>query len=104
MRSATAWFDLYGESHKNKINKAIHWICIPLILLATLGLIQALGVQMGDHLGLRYVGVAVALCMVFYARLSWTIFAGMTLVAGASRSLGSLRQPYGVPYNRYLTL
>ena len=26
------------------------------------------------------------------------------LVAGASRPLGSLREPYGVPYNRYFTL
>lgn len=32
MKSVDAWLDEYGESHRNPTNKAIHWICVPLIL------------------------------------------------------------------------
>ena len=42
MKTATHWFELYGVSHKNKINKLIHWVCIPIILLCTLGLMQSI--------------------------------------------------------------
>ena len=31
MRTATEWFEAYGVSHKHPTNKAIHWICIPVI-------------------------------------------------------------------------
>ncbi len=40
MKSATAWFAHYGESHQNGTNKLIHWICIPIILVNTLGLLR----------------------------------------------------------------
>ena len=41
MRSADAWFEAYGASHQNPINKAIHWVCVPVIVFATLGLLWA---------------------------------------------------------------
>ena len=31
MRSAQDWLDEYSESHQNPVNKAVHWICVPLI-------------------------------------------------------------------------
>ncbi len=31
MRSVETWLDEYGESHRDRSNKAIHWICVPLI-------------------------------------------------------------------------
>ena len=39
MRTADEWFEAYGESHQNPINKAIHWVCVPVIVFATLGLL-----------------------------------------------------------------
>jgi uncharacterized membrane protein YGL010W len=39
MRKIDNLFNRYGESHRNPTNKAIHWICVPLItwsLLAAL--------------------------------------------------------------------
>lgn len=36
------WLDEYGESHQNQINKLIHYICVPLIYMTTLGLIWSI--------------------------------------------------------------
>lgn len=33
-----AYFKLYTEHHLNHVNKAIHWICVPLIMFSILGL------------------------------------------------------------------
>ena len=39
MNSVQDWLDAYGESHQNPVNKKIHWICVPLIMLSLLGLL-----------------------------------------------------------------
>jgi len=44
MRSATTWFDEYGESHRNPTNKLLHWICVPIIVVSSIGLLMALPV------------------------------------------------------------
>ena len=41
-RSIQQWFDEYGESHQNPTNKAIHWICVPLIFFSIVGLIASI--------------------------------------------------------------
>ena len=38
------WLDEYGESHRDPVNKAIHWVCVPLIALTVIGLLWALPV------------------------------------------------------------
>jgi uncharacterized membrane protein YGL010W len=38
------WLDEYGDSHRNPVNKAIHWVCVPLIALTVIGLLWALPV------------------------------------------------------------
>ena len=42
MRKIDALLEEYGESHKNETNKAIHWICVPLIFLSVVGLIASI--------------------------------------------------------------
>lgn len=32
----------YGESHQNKTNKAIHWICVPLIFFSIVALVASI--------------------------------------------------------------
>ena len=44
MRSTQDWLDEYGESHQNPVNKAIHWVCVPLIALTVIGLLWSLPV------------------------------------------------------------
>ncbi len=41
MRTIADWFELYGESHRNPVNKRIHWACVPLIQWSVLALLWA---------------------------------------------------------------
>jgi len=45
LTSVDAWLDEYGESHKNPVNKAIHWVCVPFIAMSVVGLLWALPVR-----------------------------------------------------------
>ena len=66
-------FDRYAESHRHPVNKAIHWICVPLItwsLLAALWAWTPLAVY-----------VLIALAVVFYISLSLPIAIGMLVVS-----------------------
>ena len=38
-KSADQWFAEYGVSHQNRLNKLIHWVCVPLIYLVIFGLL-----------------------------------------------------------------
>ena len=39
-KTAHDWLNEYGESHQNPINKGIHWICVPLIMLSLISLLS----------------------------------------------------------------
>ena len=74
MRKIDNLFSRYGESHRNPTNKAIHWICVPLI---TWSLLAALWAWTPIA---AYVLIAVAVA--FYVSLSLPIAIGMLLVSG----------------------
>lgn len=44
LKSVDIWLEEYGESHRNPVNKAIHWICVPLIALSLVGVLWDLPV------------------------------------------------------------
>ena len=74
MRKIDNLFNRYGESHRNPTNKAIHWICVPLItwsLLAALWAWTPIAVY-----------VLITLAVVFYVALSLPIAIGMLGVSG----------------------
>lgn len=75
MKSLDLWLEEYGESHRNPVNKAVHWICVPLITFSVLGMLWAL-----------HPAAAVAfaaLATVFYVSLSLPLALGMVLVSVA---------------------
>ncbi len=41
-KSLDRWLADYGESHQNRSNKLIHWICVPVILWCVLALLWQL--------------------------------------------------------------
>ncbi len=47
LKPVQAWLDEYGESHKDPTNKAVHWVCVPLIALSLIGMLWALPVPAG---------------------------------------------------------
>ncbi len=72
MRPVDALFARYAESHRHPVNKAIHWVCVPLITWTVLALAWALSPAVA-------VGLALAAC-VFYAWLSRPLAVGMLAV------------------------
>jgi uncharacterized membrane protein YGL010W len=72
MRHVDQLFERYGESHRNPANKAIHWICVPLITWSVLAALWAWSAVAA------YVGIGLALA--FYAWLSLSIALGMFAV------------------------
>lgn len=77
------WFDLYAVSHRNPTNKAIHWLCVPLIYWIVVGLLASLPFpDAGRQWGLNWAVLAAVPAMLFYWRLSAPIAAVMLLVTG----------------------
>ena len=73
MRKVDQLFERYGESHRNPANKALHWICVPLITWSVIAALWA-----GSPLA-AYAGIALAIA--FYAWLSPSLALGMLVVA-----------------------
>jgi uncharacterized membrane protein YGL010W len=86
MKSIQQWFDEYAESHQNRTNKKIHFICVPLIYFSIVGLFVSIPTDF-LHLYFQYEPpfiynfgtLAVILTLIFYLRLSLSIFIGMTI-------------------------
>ena len=75
MKTIEQWFDEYGESHRNPLNKLLHWICVPLITFSLLGILWSVH----PYLMIGFMAVA----MLFYLTLSWR----MTLAMGVVTTL-----------------
>lgn len=82
------WFDAYGESHQNPTNKAVHWICVPVIFFSIIGLLSLVPtgglstdlspkIRPYEHLGT----LAIIFGLLFFLRLSLSIAVGMALVS-----------------------
>ena len=44
MSPADQWLDRYGEGHHHRINKLLHWVCVPLIVVSLVGLLWSIPV------------------------------------------------------------
>ena len=74
MKTITEWFDEYSDSHQNKTNKAIHWVCVPAILFSIIGIIA--------HFSALLTALLLVLTLVFYVRLDLVLaIAMMVLIA-----------------------
>ena len=74
------WLNEYGESHTNHTNKTIHWICVPLIFFAIVGLLY--GIKLPLFISGYQLNMAVIILMlviVYYFLLSKTLWIGMLL-------------------------
>ena len=81
-KTADEWLAEYGESHQNRFNKLMHWVCVPAIVLSLLGMLWAIPVPaaLRDISPLLNFGtLTIALGMVFYVVLSVPLAIGMLL-------------------------
>ena len=84
MKNIYQWLDAYGESHQNKINKRIHWICVPLIMFSLLGILSLVKFSIPLNNNVFCITIAhvlIFLAILFYLRLSTSITIGMFIIS-----------------------
>lgn len=101
MRKIDLLLSEYGESHQNATNKAIHWICVPLIFFSVVALIFSIPsglVQkiLGEgNVYANWATVTMIVLMVYYVTLSIPLSIGMllfgTLCLVASKNIMQLQ-------------
>ncbi|WP_428244273.1 DUF962 domain-containing protein [Gynuella sp.] len=79
------WLAEYSESHQNKVNKFIHWICVPVIFWTLLALLWQLRLPQSSYLNLATVLIVYGLF--FYAHLSLRLMLGMLIISALSIAL-----------------
>jgi uncharacterized membrane protein YGL010W len=101
MRTAAQWLDEYGDSHRNHTNKALHWICVPVIAWCVLGLLWSLPFPFGIrtlHPAANWGSVAVLAALIYYALLSVPLTLGaIALLTAFLWSLNRLERLSMVP-------
>jgi uncharacterized membrane protein YGL010W len=94
MSDAQALIDAYGESHQNPTNKRIHWVCVPVIMWTTVGLLWAIPHSyFGTGPGTSWMNwgtIGVILSLLFYFLMSLTVGVGMMVVGMALLGLCQL--------------
>jgi len=82
MNNIQQWLDAYGVSHQNKINKMIHWICVPLIMFSLLGILSLVKFTIpffSSYYCINIAHILILFSIFFYFRLSVTITFGMII-------------------------
>lgn len=84
MKTLQQWFDEYSVSHQNKTNQTIHFICVPAIFFSIVGLLMSIPtgflqktIGLNNPLIENWSTILLALILVFYLRLSLTMFVKM---------------------------
>lgn len=87
MKNIHQWFAEYEESHRNPVNKVFHWVCVPLIFFSLIGLLWSIPHHFLSNLFnhpiaafANYATFIVIVGLIFYLRLSFTIFLGMLVL------------------------
>ena len=74
--------DEYGESHRNPLNKAIHWLCVPVIVWAVVALLWLLPFPLafeGLPVPLNWAILALLLAQAYWFSLSWRLGLGLLI-------------------------
>lgn len=99
-RTIQDWLNEYAVSHQNRINKRIHWVCVPGIFWSILGLLWVIPQPafMAALPWLNWATLGLLVIIGFYVRLSIPLTLGMfafTLLCYLS--LAVLETAAGVP-------
>lgn len=85
MRKIDQLLSEYGESHQDATNKAIHWICVPLIFLSVVGLIASIpagpvrSILGANNPYANWAAIVLILVLIYYVSLSIPLTIGMML-------------------------
>ena len=70
----------YGESHQNKTNKLIHWVCVPVIVWCVLALISAIPFPVAIT-GASWLSIILVLVIIYYFVLSKPLAIGFIIIS-----------------------
>ena len=82
MKSVADWFTEYGASHAHSTNKLLHWICVPLIVLAVMGFLWSIPTPVAVSSISPWLNLATLialLAVMYYAMLSVPLALGITI-------------------------
>ena len=82
MKTVNELLDEYGDSHENKTNKIIHWICVPVIVWTVVALLWSIPFPLDIGSGivkLNWAVVALVLAQIYYFKLSRRLGMGLLL-------------------------
>ena len=102
MNSVQSWLDAYGDSHQNPINKKIHWICVPLIMLSLLGLLWPISLESYGYVNATT--VLIFFVSIYYFRLSISMGIGMLFISFAMLFIINYINQYELGLIPYLTI
>ena len=86
MRKIESLLNEYGESHLNKTNKLIHWICVPAIFFSIVGLVWSIPNGPLDYFNNPYINwatITLILVLIYYCSLSVLLTIGMLIFTSA---------------------
>jgi uncharacterized membrane protein YGL010W len=100
LRTASEWFEEYGQSHTHPTNERLHAVCVPLIVLSVLGLLRSLPVPRffePASAWLNWATLFVAAALAYYSVLSMRLAAitacALALMILALEGLATLPWP-----------
>jgi uncharacterized membrane protein YGL010W len=82
MRKIDLLLNEYGESHENRLNKFIHWICVPVIVWTVVALVWSIPFPWKIGSGIvpvNWAVIALVLAQVYYFSLSRRLGMGLLL-------------------------
>lgn len=90
MQTITQLLDEYGDSHRNPINKLLHWICVPAIYWSMVALAWAIpfpGSFETQSVPVNWAVIAMLLLQIYYFRLSAPLATGFLVMNTALLAL-----------------
>jgi len=82
MRTIDTLLAEYGESHENRTNKVIHWVCVPVIVWTVVALLWSIPFPLDIGSGivpLNWAVISLVLVQIYYFRLSKRLGLGLLL-------------------------
>ena len=77
MKDIDTLLNEYGESHQNRTNRKIHWVCVPAIVFSLFGLLWSLPFPIKISPLINWVTILIVLALIYYLLLSWRLACGM---------------------------
>ncbi len=82
MRDIHSLLEEYGDSHRNPVNKAIHWVAVPVIVWTVVALLWSIPAPVGIEIAtvpLNWAVFVLILAQVYWFRLSVNLGLGLLL-------------------------